>query len=248
MQLCINPTYEHLREWICSLPTIFPTSGTVIYDARNQIRVIEHKGIPFNVKRFHCPALPNRLIYSTLRPPKAVRAYHNAERLHTLGIATPEAVAYILMGNGLIQESYLVTLQVPYTRNFYEFRYHDVAGYEDIIRAFARFTANMHIHGVVHKDYSPGNILFDKKEDGDISICIVDINRMDFGNKPVGMETACKNLCRLWGRRDFIHALSEEYAAARGWNAQQVEQRLTYYWEHFWHFKSDADIERIFSR
>ena len=247
MYIEVNPKYESLRGWLEQLPETFSRTGEIIYEERNQIRLIPVAGLDLCVKRYKRPSLLQQIAYR-FRAPKAVRAYRNALRLRQSGIATPEPVAYILCGNGWLQESYLVTIQSTLRRNFYEFRYHDVAGYEDIIRAFARFTANMHIHGVVHKDYSPGNILFDKKEDGDISICIVDINRMDFGKKPVGMETACKNLCRLWGRRDFIHALSEEYAAARGWNAQQVEQRLTYYWEHFWHFKSDADIERIFSR
>ena len=247
MQIEISPKYESLRPWIERIPTTFEQSGKVLYDARNQIRAIEHNGLNINVKRFHTPALPNRLIYTLFRLPKAVRAYQNAGRLLQLGIETPTPIAYILCGEHLLSESYLITLQSPLSHNFYEFRYHSVAGYEAVIRQFAYFTADMHKKGVLHKDYSPGNILFETDASGKARFCLVDINRMDFGCK-IDMNTACKNFCRLWGHRDFIDLLSKEYAHARGWDERKVQTLITRYWEQFWHIKSDADIERIFSR
>lgn len=247
MQIVISPKYEYLRPWIESVPSIFARVGTVIYDARNQIRVMEYNGLTINVKRFHCPAYPNRIIYSTIRIPKAVRAYENAERLLTIGVPTPEPIAYILCGNQLLAESYLLTIQSPLSRNFYEFRYHSVEGYESVIQQFACFSANLHRKGILHKDYSPGNILFDVAANGKAEFCLVDINRMEFDCE-IDMPMACKNFCRLWGHRDFIDLLSVEYARARDWDATQVQQLITRYWEQFWHIKSDADIERIFSR
>lgn len=247
MQIVISQKYESLRPWIERIPADFEKSGKVIYDARNQIRVVEHNGLKINVKRFHIPALPNRLIYSLFRLPKAVRAYQNAEQLLQMGISTPTPIAYILCGEHLLSESYLLTLQSPMLHNFYEFRYHSVAGYEAVVRQFAYFTADLHKKGVLHKDYSPGNILFYTDVNGMTQFCLVDINRMAFGQK-VDINTGCRNFCRLWGHRDFIDLLSKEYAQATGWDETQVHTLITRYWEQFWHIKSDADIERIFSR
>lgn len=247
MQIKLAPKYEYLREWIETIPATFEHVGTIIYDARNQIRVVEHKGLTINIKRFHRPALPNRIIYSSFRTPKAVRSYQNAERLLAMEINTPEPIAYILCNHRLLADSYLLTIQSPLSRNFYEFRYHSAKGYESVIQQFAYFTADLHRKGVLHKDYSPGNILFDVDSDGKAQFSLVDINRMAF-HRNMDMPAACKNFCRLWGHRDFIDLLSVEYAQARGWDATQVHSLTTYYWEHFWHIKSDADIERIFSR
>ena len=247
MQIVIAPQYEYLRPWIETVPVIFEQTGTIIYNARNQIRIIEYAGLAVNVKRFHCPAFPNRIIYSAFRTPKAVRAYRNAEHLLSMGVPTPEPIACILCGNHLLAESYLLTIQSPLSRNFYEFRYHSVAGYEPVIRQFAEFTADLHRKGILHKDYSPGNILFYITADGKALFCLVDINRMEF-NRKIDMPTACKNFCRLWGHRDFINLLGVEYAHVRGWDETQVRQLITRYWEQFWHIKTDADIARIFSR
>lgn len=77
-----------MHAWIERVPSTFAQSGMVIYDARNQIRKIEYDELLVNVKRFHIPALPNRIVYSAFRTPKAVRAYKNAERLLEMNIPT----------------------------------------------------------------------------------------------------------------------------------------------------------------
>lgn len=47
-----------------------------------------------------------------------------------------------------------------------EFEEGGIAGREDILEAFAAFTVDLHKKGVLHLDYSAGNILFDKQEEG----------------------------------------------------------------------------------
>ena len=97
MKILINPTYESLRPWIESLPETFAQQGEVIYDARNQIRIIlAPNGKEMCVKRFHAPRFLNRFVYSFWRMPKAIRAFHNALRLKLAGIGTPEPVAFLL--------------------------------------------------------------------------------------------------------------------------------------------------------
>lgn len=171
------------------------------------------------------------------RTPKAVRAYENAVRLCQAGIDTPEPIAYMLnIQNGLLRESYLVNLRSPLTRNFYEFRHHPLEGHEAIVRAFAKFTAHMHEQGILHRDYSPGNILFDVDKQGQVHFEIVDINRMVF-DKPVDIDTACRNFCRLWGKEDFFILLAKEYAQARAWDEDECIRLTVKYWKRFWRFR-----------
>ncbi len=56
-----------------------------------------------------------------------------------------------------------------------EFEEGGIAGREDILEAFAAFTVGLHKKGVLHLDYSAGNILFDKQEEG-IVFSIIDLN------------------------------------------------------------------------
>lgn len=236
--IVIHPTYEHLREWIEQIPQTFFNQGEVIYDARNQIRFITAPdGTETCVKRFHAPRGLNSWVYMHWRTPKAVRAYENAVRLCEAGIDTPQPIAYILITDkGLLRESYLVSMRSLLTRNFYEFRHHPLEGYEPIVRAFARFTARMHQQGILHRDYSPGNILFDVDKQGEVHFEIVDINRMIF-DRPVDIDTACRNFCRLWGKEDFFVLLAKEYAKARGFDEAQCIRLTVKYWKRFWRFR-----------
>ena len=286
MRVVINPDYAYLREWIEALPQTFEQQGTIIYNARNQIRVIDltaenfkdknfsektlqekklteknfpekdlkkdenctisrttalgtlpNDGLLVNVKRYCVPRPFNRVVYSFLRQPKAQRAYQNAWRLQQMGIATPTPIAYLLCGQGLLSESYLVTVQVPASRQFYEFRNRPLRGYESIVRQFARFTARVHELGVLHLDYSPGNILFRVDADGQAQFVLVDINRMQFRNAPIGQKDACKNFCRLWGEQDFFELLADEYATARGWDKATTRTLIIHYWKQFWKYR-----------
>lgn len=235
MTILINPKYEHLRDWITSLPSTFYTQGRVIYNARNQVRLIPApNNIEVCVKRFRAPRLLNRWIYSFLRPPKAVRAYANAIHLRDLGIRTPEPIAYILITRyGTLRESYIINCRSTLTHNMYEFRHHPLEGYEPIVKAFAQFTAQMHELNILHKDYSPGNILFDIKEDGNILFDLVDINRIRF-NHPISLSTGCREFCRLWGKEDFFSLLAREYAHARNMEEDKCIRTTLKYWKRFW--------------
>ena len=243
MTVVINPTYEPLRGWLLSLPEIFSQKGEVIYDARNQIRIITAPdGTELCVKRFHQPRFLNRIGYSFLRAPKAQRAYDNALRLLSYGIGTPMPVAYILCGKGLLAESYLITEKSTLRHTFYEFRDGVIAGKEDLIQSFARFSARIHETGVLPLDYSPGNILYDRVN-GEWQFELVDINRMQFGK--VSAKQGCCNFCRLWGKTDFFDVLVPAYAQARQMDEKQCREWVLDARKHFWahhpheHFVTD---------
>ena len=206
--------------------------GTLLYQARNEIRLVGD----YVVKRFAVPSWYNRIIYTYFRQPKAERAFRNAQRLIALGVPTPKPIEYILCGDKLLAESYLITDYSPLKRNFYEFREHGVDGYEAVIHAFAILTARMHSLGVLHLDYSPGNILWDYDDSGVPQFQLVDINRMRFGQE-VSMRTAAKGFCRLWGDDDFFRLLAREYASARGYETARFTQLTLRYHRRFWRFR-----------
>ena len=148
---------------------------------------------------------------------------------------TPEPVAFLIESHsGLITTSYLITVFCPYKRNFYEFRHHSLRGSEHIVRALAHLAADMHRQGIVHKDFSPGNILFDATDDK-VRLTIVDINRMTFSRTPVSIREGCRNFARLWGKDDFFTVLAGEYARARGFDEEECIRLTLEYTHRYWH-------------
>ena len=214
MKIVSDLQQAQFSEFIQSIPLQFDKGGSVIYKSRNEIRVFDVHGTTLNVKRFKTPLFFNRLIYTFFRPSKAQRSFQYALKLKEMGIETPQPVAYILIKKGgLLHDSYYISWQVDHNRNFYEFGEGGVKGREHILIAFAGFTADIHKKGVLHKDYSPGNILF-KEDDGAVTFCMVDINRLRFGDVPV--HKGCLNFVRLWGQQPFVEIIVRKYAEIRG--------------------------------
>ena len=236
--MLLNPKYAHLRDWLERLPDEFSHLGEVIYDKRNQLRVINAPdGTTVNVKRYCTPRQPNRLVYSLgIRPPKGLRAFRYPSRLLERGIDTPEPIAYIEQRHwGLLGECYFVSVQSPLGHTLYEVGNAKEGTYEALADALGRFTATMHEREVLHLDYSPGNILWDIDGQGEYHFAVVDINRMRFGQ--VGMEDGCQALRRLWGPKRFIELVARSYAAARGFEPDRaVElamQARTAFWTRY---------------
>ncbi len=231
--MIINPQYEHLRSWLETLPHTFPQTGEVIYDARNQIRCFEEGGLILCVKRFHQPHFLNRLIYSYFKRSKARRSYENGMYLLRHGIGTPEPIAYIEEKKcGLMGYSYLVTLQSRLTRLNREFTLNYTPELDATIRPLARFTARMHEAGILHYDYSPGNILWDYV-DGECQFEVIDINRMRIGH-PVTLKEGAKSLRRICATTSFFVTFADEYAKARKLDSKECERWILYYRNRFW--------------
>lgn len=235
MRVIINPKYYHLEESIKRIPELFEKQGRVLYDRRNLIKeMLLEDSLLINVKRYGVPKLINRVAYSFFRRPKGERAFIYPQILLQKGFETPEPIAYIeFKKNGLIDYSYFVSVQCPYQRTFYEFGDADPNSDEcvDIIRAFAHYTASLHENGILHQDYSPGNILFDKIGNN-YRFSLVDLNRMTFGE--VGLEAGCANFARLWGQKEFFVQLAKAYAKARHWDEAYCVGRVLFYRKAFW--------------
>lgn len=240
MKIVVNPTYEHLRKFIESVPDTFEREGRIIYSGRNLIKVMEVDGVEINVKRYGIPALANRIVYSFFRTPKGKRAFEYPQMLLQKGVETPVPIAYIEERKcGLINYSYFISMQSPYQRNFYEFGNADVERCKDVIIAFAQYTANLHQAGIMHRDYSPGNILFDQI-DGEYHFMLVDINRMTFGE--ISVDMGCANFARLWGQKAFFEMLAKEYAKARHANEAHCVERVLAFRKKFWTYFAKKHI------
>ncbi len=244
--MLINSKYEHLREWLQRLPEDFERLGRVIYDSRNQLRVIEAPdGTLVNAKRYAVPRHINRLIYSLgIREPKGLRAYRYPTRLLQLGIETPEPIAYIEQRHGgLLGLCYFISVQSPLGHTLYELNKAQQGTYEELADALGKFTARMHECEVLHLDYSPGNILWDKDDDG-YHFSVVDINRMRFGK--VGIKDGCAAFRRLWGPKRFIELIARSYAQARSFNEDEAVrltmQARTAFWSRYLR-RHTADLE-----
>lgn len=232
MKYLIHPEYEYLRPFVEKLPDVFEKEGEVIYTGRNLIKVMQAGDLKVNVKRYRRPSFLNRLIYTFIRKPKGLRAFTYPQKLLYLGFETPCPIAYIEeRQSGLIAYSYFVSVQSPYTQNFYQFGDTDIEDCREVMTVFARYTARLHEAGIYHRDYSPGNILFDKIDD-EYHFSLVDINRMSFGR--VGMEKGCANFARLWGQTPMFWLLADEYAAARNFDKNTCRHLVLKYRTRFW--------------
>ena len=235
--MIIHPKYESQRKFIGEIPSVLEEQGVTLKDNRNLIKVLEMPdGTQVNVKRYHAPRYINKLVYSVgFRRPKGRRAYEYALRLLDCGIETPAPVAYIEERRmGVLGLSYFISLQCPYTHTFYELGNAAEVTYEDLAAAFADFTARMHEQGILHLDYSPGNILWEE-EDGTFHFSVVDINRMFFGQ--VDILRGCRNFARLWGPKRFIQLIVRRYAQIRGFDPDEAEricmEARTRFWRRF---------------
>lgn len=232
MKLVLNPSYRRLEKFMQELPLSFPTLGECIYKARNELRRFSYEGQSYVVKGYKVPLLVNRVAYTFFRPGKAKRAYEYALRLRAMGIETPAPVAYIeIKRGGLLWHSYFVSENCPYPRMMREFDSGGVAGREDILKAFAAFTVDVHKKGVQHLDYSAGNILFDKQGD-QIRFSILDLNRMRF--VPMTPKMCLANFSRFCHDEVIVRYVVGEYARLRGWDEEtSVKEALVSYRE-FW--------------
>lgn len=227
MKVVINPVYKNeLSQFVMRLPKIFDKEGEMVYQARNTLKRFTYDGFDLTVKRYKIPMFINRVAYTFFRSSKACRAYEYALILLSKGIKTPDPVAYIeIKRNGLFYEAYFISMTEPYAHLMREF-YFGIEGREEILDAFAAFTVKVHESGVLHLDYSPGNIMFDVFE-GEIRFSLLDLNRMKFGK--LSKKECLRNFERLTPNEAVMTRIVSRYARLRGWNVEQsVREALAY--------------------
>jgi serine/threonine protein kinase len=213
MKLIINKKYEFLRDWIEQLPSIFKEEGKLVYKGRNIIKIFNVNGLDINVKQYHKPLFFNRIAYTFFRKSKAFRAFYNPLRIAEKGFDSAESIAFIeIYGNGLLSDSYYISIHCRDVEEIRKYFSSAIKGNEDIIDAFARYTAALHDAGIYHLDYSPGNILF-RRENGEYSFLLVDTNRMKFTH--VSPDMGCRNFARLFDKDEMYERIAAVYSQSR---------------------------------
>ena len=182
MKITVNPGMEYLRQFVRQLPELFPVSGEVLHDGRNQIRAFDIGSERLVVKRYKRPSAFNAVMYSFFRKSKARRAYEHALRLRELEIDTPEPVAWSeYRRNGLITETYFVSRRSDYAPLTAATERFPTSDSLPVLEAFARFTVRLHEKGICHEDFNQTNILWRHDEaTGRYDFQLIDINRMKF--------------------------------------------------------------------
>ncbi len=202
----------HERQLLAHIEEAFDASTQVLHSGRNTVKVV---GGNLVVKRFKTPDFPNSLIYATLRKSKAKRSYEYALRLENM---TPEPVMYKeIRRHGLLRESYYVSRLSTLPYSFRQLSHTaDFPDRERHLKAVARFTAQLHGLGILHNDYSGGNILFDDND----NIQLVDLNRMTF-NQHIGLRRGCRNFNRLTLTQADCFVMAAAYAEERHFNKER---------------------------
>ena len=231
MKITINPAIRHVQPFIERLPEVFPVSGEVLHEGRNQIRAFDIGGESLVVKRYKRPHLFNRVMYSFFRKNKARRAYEHALRLRGMGFDTPEPVAWSeYRKDGLIADTYFVSRRselTPLPQTMKQFPAPDTL---PVLEAFARFTVRLHEQGICHEDFNQTNILWEYDgTTGSYRFQLIDINRMRFHARPLRPDECMINLRRLsCPAVPFLYIL-DRYADIRGWDINDTLLRGVFF-------------------
>ncbi len=233
MRKLINPKYSHLSEQLNVFMNTdyFESNGELMYDVgRNVVKRFQWEGVDVVVKRFGRITSFNRLMYSTVRESKAMRAYKNASKLRAMGISTPEEIAVLeTFAHGMMVDSYFISAYTPYCSLSYlrEFTF-DRKEWFPLLNDLVDWIARMHEKGILHQDLNVENILYQKEKDGTITFQLIDNNRMKFRSK-LSVEERLKEICRLSTNLDLHLYLVRKYAELMKYDCNQIETKGCFY-------------------
>lgn len=217
----IDNKYE---DFLLNIKHHFDQNDQTIHKARNEIKIIPFSGEKFVVKSFKKPSFLKSLYY-TKKPSKAKRSYEYGLKLEEF---TPEAIGYIeFYENGRLAKSFYISRYFPYDYTIKEpLRDPNFTHKKEVLEAFAVFSSKLHDHGVLHKDYSAGNILIKEEDDG-YTFKIVDLNRMVF--KKLSLNERLKNFDMLWASDENMRIIATKYAQINDLNVDMVVKKALDY-------------------
>ncbi|RXJ94285.1 hypothetical protein CRU94_08915 [Arcobacter sp. AHV-9/2010] len=207
-KLEVNEEFKTLKNFVKNIKIFFQKNNNTIHKARNEIKVINYENRDFVVKSFKVPHIINKFVYTFFKSSKAKKSYDYALKIEKF---TPKPIGYIeFYENFLINDSYFVSEKFDYDFTIREPLLDiNFPNKNEIFKAFAKFTFDLHENGIYHLDYSPGNILI-KKENGNFIFKIVDINRMKFFD--LELSDRLKNFSKLWAKDEDLEVIIKEYA------------------------------------
>ncbi len=200
---------ERTKEFVKNIKIYFDQEqNRTIHDKRNIIKIIAFENKKYVVKSFKKPHLLNQFAYGLFRDGKAKKSYFNSIKILDF---VPAPIGYIeFKKRGRLKESYFIsepfeydfTIREPLTSKEYPNK-------EEIYHAFAKFTYQLHKKGVLHLDYSPGNILI-KEHHGAYEFKVIDVNRMLF--KQLSTQERLENFAKLWATDEDLGVIIKAYA------------------------------------
>lgn len=220
MKIILNPKYEHLRGYLEHINEHFERDGHEIHRGRNVLRTLQTEGLVLCVKRYASPSLPGRLACKLYKTPKGKKAYLSPLLLRERGFESPEPIAFVKYSKGWFDSTtYFVCLHSSYKHSMADIMTLPAEEQDEVIQAFARHAARLHREGFLHRDFSAGNILFDKIKDR-YRFTLIDTNSMKCG-RPVSIEKGCANFARLAGDDDVLRKIALAYAAEQNADGEQ---------------------------
>ncbi len=211
MKYELNSDYQPLKAFIEDIEYYFQQSSDVLYDQRNEIRVVVFENQSYVVKAFRIPNAVNRFAYRYLRPSKAKRSYQYSLKIGKE--LCPEAIAYIEeYKSGLLAKSYYISKLYDYDftiRPVLLDKTFDNKIRKQVLQEFAEFSHVLHENNILHRDYSYGNILIKKVEEH-YQFKIIDVNRMQF--KVLNTHERLENFARLSADDEAMETIITRYA------------------------------------
>ena len=203
----ISDNHKDKLDFVLGIEKYFKESDQSVHQARNEIKVIKYNDVEYMVKSFKVPHIINKVAYSFFRASKANKSFINAMNI---GSFTPEPIAYIeFFDYALLSRSYYISERYKYDFTIKE-PLNDESFLEKkiILQSFSKFAFALHEDGILHQDFSPGNILI-KKINERYEFKIVDINRMSF--KELSPLDRAKSFSKLWAWDKDILIISNAY-------------------------------------
>ena len=218
----INPAFSEVKSFMKALPATFAENGETLKNDRNQIKVIQCGELKLCVKSFNKVTAFNRYMYSWFRATKAKRSYRVARRLEKHNINTPAPVGYVeVYGKwGILEKAFYVSLYLEYDYDMADVLDENIAKQEVILARFADYMAQVvHPAGAWHNDLSPGNVLINRKEDGEWSFSFIDLNRMVF-RRYISSIRGLTNLKKMSNKPVALSLMAQQYAISSKRNPQ----------------------------
>lgn len=227
-----NPAFIQHKDAFLDIVKDFDSIGTVFGNGdRNIIKTVDFKGFTLNIKSFKEPNFINQIAYQYFRKSKARRSFEYATILKEKGIGTPEPIAYFEFRKSVgFGKSFYISEHVKPDLTYRELVHQpDFPNHEQVLRAFTRFTFQLHEKGIEFLDHSPGNTLI-FLEENEINFSLVDLNRMNF--RALNFKDRMYNFRRLTPKKEMVDVMSDEYA-------QLINKPKEDVFELMWKFTSE---------
>ncbi len=176
----VSKTSDNRIDGIVKLTTTVLDNGVannalLIHSGRNLIWQQSLSGQNVAIKAYGSSFIKS-LIY-IVRKTKAQRAFENAKELRARGVPTPAPLSFGEKRGfmGRLEKSVYISL---YEESYPLEKYLDIKDLH-VIEEFARFTAEIHRKGIIHRDLNSTNVrvTFDH---GKPEFSLIDVNRMKF--------------------------------------------------------------------